>query len=311
MCSQCGFFGTEPPNIQLSANEFTKRSGAAAASIARSVASTHVRPPHRECRLGRTTISTLRPALEEGVNLGKNATPRGVPLPAAGEKLIVVGVHVSNVSAHGQSNRVRIEPLRIGNSAHAPGVFETSMFGYGYCIELWAPGIDVANVLSKLRTIADVDGCVPLGSALASARASLTVGETFLLGTSQRGLLHQSALTLVSIARATESDQYRLECGILAGSSSECSVAAWQEDEMCEVSARHAEGALLFKAEPASPCEFLATLGAGRVAQNLEYNDVVRVRAGRFGSHDNSKIRRRWWRPNALSYAAGEHNKCD
>jgi hypothetical protein len=99
----------------------------------------------------------LRPAVENCIDLVKNLAARLVSVHFCNQQAIVVRVDVTNVSAHRQSNRLEVEPLRLGASADAAGVLETGMLRDSDRFRLRTPRIEIANVLGEVRTIPQVE----------------------------------------------------------------------------------------------------------------------------------------------------------
>ena len=133
---------------------------------------------------------------------------------------------------------------------------------------------------AKVVTVVDVNFAIAFRASFASTRAGVAIRETLLLGPGEGRFLDEHALPLITIPGTTEPDDHSLERRVAARASRQRGVAARQKHEMREVSARHAKRALLFEAEQAPLPQLHATLRARRVAQNLEYDDVVRLRVG-------------------------------
>jgi hypothetical protein len=237
--------------------------------------------------------SDPRPTLQQSIDLRQDSIASLVSLPTGTEQSIVLGVNVPNVSAYGEGNRLGVEPFRVGGSTNPAGVFEAGMLRDRDRLGLGTPGVETADVRGKLAAVADVNFGVPFRASFAGTRASVVICETFLLGSGEGCFFNEDALPFISIPRTTEPDKHCLERGIAARSSRQCGIAAWQEDEMREVGARHAKRALLLEAEPTTLPELFAALCARGIAQDLKCNDIVRLRGGWFGRHASSSWLRR------------------
>ena len=203
-----------------------------------------------------------------------------MPLPSGTEQLVVVCVNVPNVGAHGECDRLGIEPLCIGSTTNTPGVLEAGMLRDCDCLRFGAPRVQAADVRGELAAKVDVNFGIAFRASFASTRAGVAIRETLLLGPGEGCFLDEHALPLITIPGTTEPDDHGLERRVAARAPCQRGVAARQKHEMREVGARHAKRTLLLEAEPTPLPQLLAALRARGVAQNLEYDDVVRLRAG-------------------------------
>ena len=146
----------------------------------------------------------MRPALQHSVDLRQYSIASLVSLPACAKQLVVVCMNMPDVGAHGERNHLGIEPLRIGGSTDTSRVLEAGMLRDRHRLGLGTAGIEAADVRRKLATILDIDFGVPYCAAFARPSASVAVRETLLLSPSERCLLHEDALPLISIPRSTE-----------------------------------------------------------------------------------------------------------
>jgi hypothetical protein len=126
-----------------------------------------------------------------------------------------------------------------------------------------AAWIKIANVQSKLSSVARVDQRVALGSAFADARSSISIREAVQLGSGEGFFFDEDALPLIPIAGAAKADEHCPKRGIAAGPPSESCVAGRQEHEMSEIGARETKRALMFEAKPPAFAQFLSALRAG------------------------------------------------
>jgi hypothetical protein len=105
---------------------------------------------------------------------------------------------------------------------------------------------------------------------LAPGRPLVSIRKAFLFGFLQCGFLDQDSLTLVPAPRPAKADDHGCKGAVFPGSSRECCVAAGQVDEVIKIGASKAQRPPFFHTEESALPQFLATLGALRIAENGE-----------------------------------------
>src|ERR1035437_3422350 len=109
---------------------------------------------------------------------------------------------------------------------------------------------------------------------LALPGAAFLVGQTLLLRTAQGFGGDEDSLAFVAVAGARPLDDHGAERRMLCGPAREGGVAAGQILQMRKVGTGQTERLVVLHTNPAPLAQFLAALGAFRVAADDEHDDV-------------------------------------
>ena len=118
--------------------------------------------------------SRPRPAIQQSIDSRQDAIASLVPLPAGTEQLVVVCVNVPNVGAHGECDRLGIEPLCIGTTTNTTRMLEAGMLRDRDRLRLGAPRVQAADVRGKLAAVVDVDFGIAFRASVASTPISIS-----------------------------------------------------------------------------------------------------------------------------------------
>jgi hypothetical protein len=96
--------------------------------------------------------------------------------------------------------------------------------------------VDLSHPGSELGNVVLIDFVSPQGRVRTSSLSQVGVGRALLLSQLQGLVLHQQALSLVSLARAAPLQYDRSQSRLTACATGQCRIAGGQKHQMVEVS---------------------------------------------------------------------------
>lgn len=175
------------------------------------------------------------------MNLALDSPTRLVPVPPAGEQLIVWGLEMANMSGDGQTDSPFIEILRSRRAPNTAAVLQAGVLGDGAFRAGRAVHEQRSNLLCKSLHIFAVEFDAPLRLPLSTTFARVTISQTFVFGALQSLLLDQNTLPLVAAAGAAPLENNGRQPRVLSCAARQRGIAGRQEVKVVEVGAGQAQ----------------------------------------------------------------------
>ena len=175
------------------------------------------------------------------MNLALNRPTRLVPVPPAGEQLIVRRLEMANMSGDGQTDSPFIEILRSSRAPNTAAVLQAGVLGNGPFHAGRAVHKQLSNSHCKSLHVFSVEFDAPLRLPLSTTFARVAIGQTFVFGALQPLLLDQHTLPLVAAAGAAPLEDDGRQRRVLSRSARQRGIAGRQEVKVVEVGAGQAQ----------------------------------------------------------------------
>src|SRR5262249_1782337 len=170
-----------------------------------------------------------------------NFTPRRAAFFALHDQRIVVRVPVPDVGDNGQSQRLFVQGTAGTGPPHASATPRSRVPGDSLSFTRGATWKELANTARHALYQLFILLLPTQRVQLTAMDAQLFVGEAFLLGLSERGLLNKNPLALVPFTGAAESDHHRRQRAVLPGAASQRRVPARQKHKVVQIGASRAQ----------------------------------------------------------------------
>jgi hypothetical protein len=212
-------------------------------------------------------LQLVLPVAEHGCNLVAYARPRFTSLHTADEQIVVRRLCVADMCDDREADSVFVERLCGGAPADAAAVLSTRMLGDLCLAAFWTVGIELADAGRKASKVLLVEFRATHDRALPLRLSKSGVCRAFLLRSCERLVLDEEALAFVALTCSAPLEDDCREPGALSGTTREGSIASGEKDEVLEVGARKAYGALLTcKRNPRMAAEIMPALVTPAVA---------------------------------------------
>jgi len=223
------------------------------------------------------------------MNLTFDRSAGFVPIPPAGEQLIVGCLDVADMRDDRKANSPFVEILRGGRAPDPAAVLEAGVLGDGVLRTGGTARKQLTHPVRKLLHVLAVDARAPLRLPFSTTFARIIIGQALCFGPRQSRFLDQNTLSLVTVAGAAPLEDDSGQRRVLSGTARQRGIPGCQEDQVVEVSAGQAKcAAFPGKADPRAAPQFLTTFIASGLTSGDEHLQILR------GLHDLTGLHLNW-----------------